>query len=204
MGRKIRLTESEFHSLVKRLVFEAQEEINKENETEEVVQDVIDDVIQDQLDQENLSYHEIMKMINRLEMVQDKIESNEKLSNMDLEDVVDAIESNEGGEMAENLNARKGNLKRNMMIGGGIGLGLAGLLAIMSQGTTYVDWGDTFIAIHDGVKAALGKNAPLIGLGSLVGGIIMALRGAAIEKQEEEKEVQNENYRRNYRRSYRR
>ena len=85
------------------------------------VQDVIDDVIQDQVDQENLSYDEIMKMINRLEMVQDKIESNEKLSNMDLEDVVDAminlqplqIEQITVGEIYEQFNSGRRGLYRS-------------------------------------------------------------------------------------------
>ena len=203
MKRTIRLTESEFHSLVRRLVIEAEEEMNKEDETE-VVQDVIDDVIQDQVAQEDLSYDDIMTMISRLERIQNKIESNETLSNMDLDDVVDAIESNEGGEMGEGLDARMNNRKKALKTYGGIGLGLAGILAMMSQGTTYIEWGDTFIAIHDGVKAAFGQYAPNVGLASTVGGIILALNGAAMEKQEEEKEIQKESYRRNYRRNYRR
>jgi hypothetical protein len=196
MKRTIRLTESEFHSLVKRLVIEAEEEMAREEMSTEDAKEVAMDAIQDEVEQQtaDMSSDEIMDAIMSLKKIQRQIQSSPELQNMTLEDVVDEIE---GGELSEDddLEMRKFNRRKNMKVAGGLGASAAGVLGILSQGMGYTDLGDTFIAIHDAVKAIGGDYAALLS----VGGIIYALKSVAEEKQV------NESYmRRNNRRNYRR
>ena len=194
MKRKIRLTESEFNYLVKRLVVEAQETKNQEK-----VKDIIDSEVEDLT--KNLSVVKIENMVDDLKKLQSKLKG--RFSDLTVQDaakVIDAAKHQKDGEMSESLEDRKHKLKKTAKIVGGLGLVAAGFLTMMSQGKTYSDWGQTFIALHD-LISHLGDYAPNIGLASIVAGLITALKGAAMEKQKEDKKVQKENY---YRRRYRR
>lgn len=220
MKRTIRLTESEFHSLVRRLVIEAEEEMAREEmdiegmdiedmdtedmdaedismeDAKEVAMDVIQDTVEEKT--KNMSSEKIMSAIKDLQALQRKIQSSPELKNMSLEDVVDELE---GGELSEDddLESRKFRRNKNLKIGAGIGTSAAGLLSMMSQGKGYIDMGGTMISIHDALQNVAGEYVPLIGLGMIVAGIIYSLKAAAEEKQIKES-YQRRNARRNYRR----
>ncbi len=201
MGRKIRLTESEFHSLVRRLVIEAEEEIASQD-----AKAVAMDAIQDEVEETtaDMSSEEVMAAIRDLQKIQRQIQMSPELQGATLEDAVEEIEgggstSSEFSEEEDDLEMRKFKRKKNMKIAAGLGTAAAGIVGILSQGMGYTDLGDTFIAIHDAVKAVGGDYAALLSLGTIVGGIIYALKSVAQEKQ-----VNESYYRRNNRRNYRR
>jgi len=206
MKRKIRLTESEFHSLIKRLVIETQEEMEMDMEMggEDVVEK-IQDVVEDELGDEfrQLSSDELMTMMRNLEKVENMIRSKERRSGEEIlfDDFVDEVGSVSKDEMGEDIDARRSKMKKRAKMIGGAGLLAAGLLTLMSQGTTYTDWGPAFIDLHDAIKGAFGEYAPNVGLLEVVAGLGLALNGIAQEQKEsEEKEIQKENYlRRKYR-----
>jgi len=192
MKKVVRLTENDLRRIVIRVIRE-QEEMDK-REAEDVAMDAIQDEIEQQT--QDLSSEEIRKAIRNLEMVQRKIERNPELEDKTLEDVVDEIKEGELSE-EDDLGSRRSKMMKNLKIGAGLGASAAGLLGLVSQGMGYIDLGDTFIAIHDAV-ASLGDYAALISLGTLVSGIIYALKAVADDK--ELKESYYRNNRRNYRR----
>jgi hypothetical protein len=201
MGRKIRLTESEFHSLVRRLVIEAEEEIASQD-----AKAVAMDAIQDEVGEitADMSSEEVMAAIRDLQKIQRQIQMSPELQAATLEDAAEEREgegsmSSEFSEEEDDLEMRKFKRKKNMKIAAGLGTAAAGIVGILSQGMGYTDLGDTFIAIHDAVKAVGGDYAALLSLGTIVGGIIYALKSVAQEKQ-----VNESYYRRNNRRNYRR
>ena len=213
MGRKIRLTESEFHSLIRRIVMETQEEMNIQMDEEmdmemgeEDVVDKIQDVVEDELGDEfrQLSSDELMTMMRNLEKVENMIRSKERRSGEEIlfDDFVDEVGSVSKDEMGEVIDARKSKMRKRGKMIGGAGLLAAGLLTLMSQGTTYTDWGPAFIDLHDAIQAAFGEYAPNVGLLEVVTGLGLALNGIAQQQgEDEEKEIQKENYlRRKYRR----
>jgi hypothetical protein len=214
MGKKIKLTESEFHSLIKRLVIETQEEMGNEmgdqmSETGDVV-DKIQNVVVGELGDEfrQLSSDELMTMIQNLEKVENMIRSKERRSGEEIlfddfvDEVFDEVGSVSKDEMGEGLDARSSKMRKRGKMIGGAGLLAAGLLTLMSQGTTYTDWGPSFIELHDAIQVAFGEYAPNVGLLEVVSGLGLALNGIAQQQEEdEEKEIQRENYlRRKYRR----
>ena len=201
MGKKIRLTESEFHSLVRRLVIEAEEEIASQD-----AKAVAMDAIQDEVEETtaDMSSEEVMAAIRDLQKIQRQIQMSPELQGATLEDAVEEIEgggstSSEFSEEEDDLEMRKFKRKKNMKIAAGLGTAAAGIVGILSQGMGYTDLGQTFVAIHDAVKAVGGDYAALLSLGTIVGGIIYALKSVA-----EEKQVNESYYRRNNRRNYRR
>jgi len=206
MGRKIRLTESEFHSLIRRIVMETQEEMNIQMDEEmdmemgeEDVVDKIQDVVEDELGDEfrQLSSDELMTMMRNLEKVEKMIRSKERRSGEEIlfDDFVDEVGSVSKDEMGEGIDARKSKMRKRGKMIGGAGLLAAGLLTLMSQGTTYTDWGPAFIDLHDAIQAAFGEYAPNVGLLEVVAGLGLALNGIAQQQEEdEEKEIQKENY----------
>jgi hypothetical protein len=221
MKRKIRLTESEFHSLIKRLVIETQEEMNTEmgeemdmemgeemdmemgeDDVVEKIQDVVEDELGDEFRQ--LSSDELMTMIRNLEKVENMIRSKERRTGEEIlfDEFVDEVEGVSQDEMSENIDARSSKMRKRAKMIGGAGLLAAGLLTLMSQGTTYTEWGSSFIDLHDAIKGVFGKYAPNVGLLEVVTGLGLALNGIAQEQKEnEEREIQKENYlRRKYRR----
>jgi hypothetical protein len=214
MKRKIRLTESEFHSLIKRLVIETQEEMNTEmgeememdmemggDDVVEKIQDVVEDELGDEFRQ--LSSDDLMTMMKNLEKVENMIRSKERRTGEEIsfDDFVDEVGSVSKDEMGEGIDARSSKMRKRAKMIGGAGLLAAGLLTIMSQGTTYSDWGPAFIDLHDAIQTAFGEYAPNVGLLEVVAGLGLALNGIAQEQKEsEEKEIQKENYlRRKYR-----
>lgn len=159
MGRKIRLTESEFHSLVRRLVRETEKEmmsITMDDEESEGMSTV--DAVADFF----------KRKLRRLDS--DEIE--------ELEDMVVNSETEDLAEMflREDISDRKKSSKGKAMIRGGIGMMGAGMLGMVSQAMGYTDAGELMVAVHDHVDKMGGGP---VSAAVLIAGLVMALRGMA-------------------------
>ena len=165
MKRKIRLTESEFHSLVRRLVKETQEEMNTEMSE------------MDSFENEENDYDpRVIRRIARF--FKQKLK---KLDDEEIEDLKDLVLDPETENLAEmflreDISDRRKSFKEKAMIRGGIGMMGAGMLGMVSQAMGYTDAGDLMIQVHDVVKSMGG--AP-VSAGMLISGLVMALQGAA-------------------------
>ena len=162
MGRKIRLTESEFHSLVRRLVRETEEEMMSiEMDDEEFEGMSKEDTVHAVADF-------FKRKLRRLDS--DEIE--------ELEDMVVNSETEDLTEMflREDISDRKKSFKEKAMIRGGIGMMGAGMLGMISQAMGYTDAGDLMIAVHDYVDKMGGGP---VSTAVLIAGLVMALKGAA-------------------------
>lgn len=175
MKRKIRLTESEFHSLVKRLVRETEEEIKfskMEDYTDEDYGSNIPDYMPEENDYDPETVRAVAnffkKKLRRLD--QDEIE--------DLQDMVVNPETEDLAEMflREDISDRKKSFKGKAMIRGGIGMMGAGMLGMISHAMGYTDAGDLMIAVHDHVEKMGGGP---VSAAVLVAGLVMALKGMA-------------------------
>jgi|688.fasta_scaffold00170_16 hypothetical protein len=162
MGRKIRLTESEFHSLVRRLVREAEEEM---------MSITMDDEESEGMSKED-TVHAVADFFKRKlrRLDSDEIE--------ELEDMVVNSETEDLTEMflREDISDRKKSFKEKAMIRGGIGMMGAGILGMISQAMGYTDAGDLMIAVHDYVDKMGGGP---VSTAVLIAGLVMALKGAA-------------------------
>lgn len=159
MGRKIRLTESEFHSLVRRLVRETEEEmmsIKMDDEKSEGMSTV--DAVADFF----------KKKLRRLDS--DEIE--------ELEDMVVNSETEDLAEMflREDISDRKKHSKGRALEFGGIGMMGAGMLGMISQAMGYTDAGELMVAVHDHVDKMGGGP---VSAAVLIAGLVMALKGMA-------------------------
>ena len=162
MGRKIRLTESEFHSLVRRLVREAEEEM---------MSITMDDEESEGMSKED-TVHAVADFFKRKlrRLDSDEIE--------ELEDMVVNSETEDLTEMflREDISDRKKSFKEKAMIRGGIGMMGAGILGMISQAMGYTDAGDLMIAVHDYVDKMGGGP---VSTAVLIAGLVMALKCAA-------------------------
>lgn len=162
MGRKIRLTESEFHSLVRRLVRETEEEMMSIE---------MDDEESEGMSKED-TVHAVADFFKRKlrRLDSDEIE--------ELEDMVVNSETEDLTEMflREDISDRKKSFKEKAMIRGGIGMMGAGMLGMISQAMGYTDAGDLMIAVHDYVDKMGGGP---VSTAVLIAGLVMALKGAA-------------------------
>lgn len=162
MGRKIRLTESEFHSLVRRLVRETEEEM---------MSITMDDEESEGMSKED-TVHAVADFFKRKlrRLDSDEIE--------ELEDMVVNSETEDLTEMflREDISDRKKSFKEKAMIRGGIGMMGAGMLGMISQAMGYTDAGDLMIAVHDYVDKMGGGP---VSTAVLIAGLVMALKGAA-------------------------
>lgn len=167
MARKIRLTESEFHSLVRRLVKETQEEMN----TEMSEMESFDDGENEEMSKED-TVHAVADFFKR------KLRRLDDEEIQDLEDMV----INQGTEgltemfLREDISDRMKSFKEKSMIRGGIGMMGAGMLGMISQAMGYTDKGELMIALHDYVDKMGGGP---VSTGMLIAGLVMALKGVA-------------------------
>jgi len=162
MGRKIRLTESEFHRLVRRLVQETQYKMHDMEDMEDMEDegdlskketvDVIADFFEDEL--ANLSP-------KKLEKIQDVVD-NEKV-----EDLTEMF-------LREDISDRKKTFKEKLMMRGGLGMMGAGALGMISQAMGYTDAGQLMTQIHDIVQAAGGGA---VSTAMVFAGLLLALKG---------------------------
>lgn len=176
MRRKIRLTESEFHSLVRRLVRETEKEMkftnmkDYEDDDDEDYGSYIPDDMPEENDYDPKTVRSVAnffkKKLRRLD--QDEIE--------DLQDMVVNPETENLAEMflREDISDRKKS-GRAMKLGG-IGMMGAGMLGMISQAMGYTDAGDLMIAVHDHVERMGGGP---VSAAVLIAGLVMALKGMA-------------------------
>jgi len=132
MGRKIRLTESEFHRLVRRLVIETKEKMDDEDSDHE--------------DMDNESDHSKMSKEKAIKKIADYLKSEltkpekEKLKNK-IQDKIKIEESrrrysrylNEQDDEDKNLSSRKSNRKEKFIIGSGAAISATGAVAALGS-----------------------------------------------------------------------
>jgi hypothetical protein len=162
MGRKIRLTESEFHSLVRRIVRETEEEMMSNSMDDERFKEMsYDDTV-----------HAVAKFFKRKLRRLDDEEIEE------LEDMVINSKTEGLAEMflREDISDRKKSFKEKAMMSGGIGMMGAGMLGMISQALGYTDHGDLMIKVHDFVEKMGGGP---VSTAVLIAGLVMALKGMA-------------------------
>jgi len=162
MKRKIRLTESEFHSLVRRIIKETEEDMMSidmvENESDEMSKE---DTV-----------HAVADFFKR------KLR---RLDNEEIEDLQDIVVNSETENLAEmflreDISDRSKSFKEKAMMSGGIGMMGAGLLGMISQAMGYTDAGELMVQVHDYVEKMGGGP---VSTGVLIAGLVMALNGAA-------------------------
>jgi len=164
MKRKIRLTESEFHSLVKRLVIETQEEIN-----------MSDDMSMSD-DKETNYDPRVIRRIARF--FKQKLR---RLDDEEIEDLKDMVLNPETENLAEmflreDISDRMKSFKEKAMMRGGVGMMGAGMLGMISQAMGYTDAGELMTQVHDYVDMVGGGP---VSTGVLIAGLVMALKGTA-------------------------
>jgi hypothetical protein len=164
MKRKIRLTESEFHSLIKRLVIETQEEMN-----------MSDDMSMSD-DKETNYDPRVIRRIARF--FKQKLR---RLDDEEIEDLKDMVLNPETENLAEmflreDISDRMKSFKEKAMMRGGVGMMGAGMLGMISQAMGYTDAGELMIQVHDYVDMMGGGP---VSTAVLIAGLVMALKGTA-------------------------
>ena len=170
MGRKIRLTESEFHRLVRRLVIETKEKMDDENSDHE--------------DMDNESDYSKMTKETAIKKIADYLKSElthpekEKLKNK-IQDKIKIEESrrrygrylNEEDDEDKNLSSRKSDRKEKIAIGSGAAISATGAVAALGSIMGYAE-GQLTSMIHDITAHA--------GLGGFTGPVTYAMIAAGL------------------------
>lgn len=172
MKRTIRLTESEFHNLVRRLVIEAQEEmIDTEIEMDA-----------DNEEGEELSKSDVVNLIS-------KFFKKEVLPDLDPAETAE-LKSELGEEgmahlsemyINENLKDRISSFKEKAMMKGGLGMAAMGAIGSLGEIT---GWSEHVMTqkIHDFVESfGAGNYSGPITMAMIAAGLAMALRGRAMK-----------------------
>ena len=199
MGRKIRLTESEFHSLVRRLVKETQQEMMTTPEMEEgFFGDMVGNLGEKFSKAVEMAKQEAMKFFEtlsprQLSTVQMKIQD------LNLEPIAEKAAEIEGEEAeASGLNEayyylNEGIMDRvdRFMSRYGLGLsgtmGITGLLTFLSQIPGWIDF-DFMTRVHEiSEMAGLGRGTGAIGFLVFALGVIGAIYSLAAKHSQEEK-----------------
>lgn len=162
MKRKIRLTESEFYSLVRRII--------KETEEDMMSIDMVDNE-SDEMSKED-TVHAVANFFKG------KLR---RLDNEEIEDLQDIVVNSKTENLAEmflreDISDRIKSFKEKAMMSGGIGMMGAGLLGMISQAMGYTDAGELMVQVHDYVEKMGGGP---VSTGVLIAGLVMALNGAA-------------------------
>ena len=167
MGKKIRLTESEFHSLVRRIVKETQQEMN----TEMSEMESFDDGENEEMSKEE-TVHTVADFFKR------KLRRMDDEEIQDLEDMVINRKTENLAEMflREDISDRMKSFKEKAMMRGGVGMMGAGILGMISQAMGYTDAGELMVTLHDYVEKMGGGP---VSTAVLIAGLVMALKGAA-------------------------
>lgn len=171
MGRKIRLTESDFHRLIKRLVKETQEEMMMDTEV---------DIEDEDMGGEDLEKPEVVKLISQFFKTEvlpeldpeEKSELRQELGQENLDQLSEMY-------LNENLSDRMASFKEKAMMRGGLGVAAMGAIASVSQ---FMGWSesDTLAKIHDFVQDyGAGSYSGPISMAMVAAGLALALRGRA-------------------------
>jgi len=163
MKRKIRLTESELTTLIKRMVEQAQDDMGMEHDD----------------DQEEMEKPEVVDLIADFfkKRVLPKLDPEEK-------DELKHITRKATPEMTESyLNEDKkdrfSSFKEKAMLGGGLGTMLTGMIAALGE---FTGWSESELTmkIHDFVEQfGAGPYSGPITIAMVFAGLVLALRGAS-------------------------
>jgi len=165
MGRKIRLTESEFHSLIKRIIIETQNEMGMESDDHEM---------DNESDYSKMDKSEVVNTI--ADFFKKKLRRLDDEQIEDLEDVVSNQEVEGLTEMflREDISDRMKSFKEKAMMRGGLGMVGAGALGMISQAMGYTDAGELMTKIHDIVQLMGGGP---VSTAMVFAGLLLALKG---------------------------
>lgn len=167
MGRKIRLTESEFHSLIRRIVKETQEDMMNQEMEEGFFGDMVDKVKglgEKFANAVEMAKEEAMEFFENLSPRQLSTVKM-KIKDLDLGPVVDKVQQieDEESELNESYFLNEGIMDRveRFMARYGLGLsgtmGVSGLLAFLSEIPGWIDF-DFLTRVHEIVEmSGLGR-----------------------------------------------
>jgi hypothetical protein len=173
MKRKIRLTESEFHSLVKRLVMETKHHMDEEDDDkddnkmskEEAIEKIADFFKKEVFPKVRKEEPELLAKIKK------KIQNHEMKENY--------LREAEEDDDKNSSKDRKANRREKGMIYGGLGTMGAGMIASLGEFMGYSDFEMTGF-LHDlNQMAGLGKYTGNVTVGMVFAGLALALKGVA-------------------------
>jgi len=173
MKRKIRLTESEFHSLVKRLVMETKHHMDEEDDDkdddkmskQEAIEKIADFFKKDVLPKIRKKEPELLDKIKK------KVRSQEMKESF--------LREAEKDDDEKSLKDRRANRKEKAMIGGGLGSMGAGMIASLGEFMGYSD-SELTNFLHDlNHMAGLERYTGPVTVAMVFAGMVMALKGAA-------------------------
>ena len=185
MKRVIRLTESDFTSLIRRIVKESMEGEEMDIDYEKMSSRDFKDRNGEDEDFDSLSVVSAEEKDYDPETVQAVARFfKRKLRRLDddqieeLQDMVINPETENLAEMflREDISDRRKAFKEKAMIGGGIGMMGAGMLGMISQAMGYTDAGELMMQVHDVVDKMGGGP---VSTGVLIAGLVTALKGMA-------------------------
>jgi hypothetical protein len=173
MKRKIRLTESEFHSLVKRLVMETKHHMDEEDDDkdddkmskEEAIEKIADFFKKDVLPKIRKKEPELLDKIKK------KVRSQEMKESF--------LREAEKDDDEKSLKDRRANRKEKAMIGGGLGAMGTGMIASLGEFMGYSD-SDLTNFLHDlNHMAGLEEYTGPVTVAMVFAGMALALKGVA-------------------------
>jgi hypothetical protein len=185
MGRKIRLTESAFHSLIRRLVIETKEKMDDEDSDHE--------------DMDNESDYSKMTKEKAIKKIADYLKSElsknqeEKLKNK-IQDKIKIEESrrrygrylNEEDDEDKNLSSRKSDRKEKIVIGAGAGISVTGAVAALGSIMGYSESQLTSL-IHDiTANAGLDNFTGPVTYAMVAAGIALLFKGLDMRQRRKE------------------
>lgn len=187
MARKIRLTESEFHSLVRRLVREAQDEIMSDEmsfEDEDGSEEFSYEEEDFGQDGENTKEDDVAALA-------DYFATNvlPDLRPRDLDRLEDAAEGLDPDEILSESDdeyspeQKRKDLKRGKMLqAGSVAAGIPAALGFVSYIPGYVDFPNTLLKAHELFEQLnLGNYTGPVMFGMIVAAVVAALRGQALK-----------------------
>ena len=173
MKRKIRLTESEFHSLVKRLVMETKHHMDEEDDDkdddkmskEEAIEKIADFFKKDVFPKIRKKEPELLDKIKK------KVRSQEMKESF--------LREAEKDDDEKSLKDRKANRKEKAMIGGGLGAMGTGMIASLGEFMGYSE-SELTNFLHDlNHMAGLDRYTGPVTVAMVFAGMAMALKGVA-------------------------
>lgn len=197
MGRKIRLTESEFHTLIRRIVKETQEDMMNQEMEEGFFGDMVDKVKglgEKFANAVEMAKEEAMEFFENLSPRQLSTVKM-KIKDLDLGPVVDKVQQieDEESELNESYFLNEGIMDRveRFMARYGLGLsgtmGVAGLLAFLSEIPGWIDF-DFLTRVHEIVEmSGLGRYSGPVSFLVFALGIVGAIWSLASRHHQEGK-----------------
>jgi hypothetical protein len=178
--KKIRLTESEFHSLIKRMVMEVQEEMNNTPEMEESFLGGMGDKLKDAAQQvASFFKNEVLSDMDE----EDIAELKDKVEDVNIERELNKVERRDErmvaeGYITEGIGDKVRGFLESLGIYGGVGTSVMGLLGFIANVTGWSQT-DMMARAHEIVQS-VGLTGPVSVL-VIVAGLVMAL-GSSVSK----------------------